>query len=127
MHLPQVAEGNGLLLACATSASRIRLWPVCCHYEGFSALEIVDRRLSFAGEVSSWIPADLPVAVSGREYPWNGNCFRRRNGIKIDAKTHKLRKTMFGLDRIMQHGIEDGYCLPVTQKFRVQAQTFKFG
>jgi hypothetical protein len=50
-----------------------------------------------------------------------------RNGIKSNAKAHKLRKTVFGLDRIIQHGIEDGYCLPVTQKFRVQAQTFKFG
>jgi len=29
MHLLQVAEGNGLLMACATSALRIRLWLVC--------------------------------------------------------------------------------------------------
>jgi len=50
VHLPQVEEGNGLLLACATSASRIRLWPVCSHYESFSALEIVDSRLSLVGE-----------------------------------------------------------------------------
>src|SRR5258708_30755633 len=65
VHLPQVAEGNGLLLACATSASRIRLWPVCCHYERFSALEIVDSRLSLVGEVSWWLPADRPAALSG--------------------------------------------------------------
>src|SRR6266404_8365887 len=69
VHLPQVAEGNGLLLACATSASRIRLWPVCCHYESFSALEIIDSRLSLVGEVSCWLPADRPAALSGLGVP----------------------------------------------------------
>jgi hypothetical protein len=61
-------RGNGLLLACATSASRIRLWPVCSHYESFSALEIVDSRLSLVGEVSWWLPADRPAALSGLEF-----------------------------------------------------------
>ena len=52
---------------------------------------------------------------------------RRCKGIEIDAKAHKFRKMMLGLDQIIQHGTKDRYCLAVTQKVCVKTQTFKFG
>ncbi len=42
MHLPQVMEGNGLLLAPATSAWRIRLWAACRSLQELPSL-IIDE------------------------------------------------------------------------------------
>src|SRR5208337_3319623 len=50
MHPPQVVERNGLLLACAASASRIWPWPVC--------------RSSFSGEPLAQRDNNFPFPVA---------------------------------------------------------------
>ena len=74
MHPPQVVERNGLLLACAASASRIWPWPVC--------------RSSFSGE---------PLAQRDNNFPFLVARFHVLLRLIGSAPGRRNTRSVFGL------------------------------
>ena len=96
MHLPQVTERNGLLLACATSASGIRLWPVCRNYETFPAEGVAARVLKSLEVDPARTRNESLKELDPNFTPPESEAQSRQEGTKKDVNTPALRT--FGRD-----------------------------